>query len=286
MEPEKIIIFDAHEPSIICALSYFLDQGYELKSAPPERIETLWNNPNIWLLNVKYSIFGAKKDFDFFLDFHQDRIISLQDLIDFDENSNLSQEAQVFLKGWKKELSLIDLAHKIGDPKTWGYSKMAARYGKALISSRTLNSHKIHENRMISAAREISNKKENFEIIDLSAKYPQISQATKKALEKIFIKNSDFSIPNREVAYGFLDNLSPLADFYAIKQEALKNFSYLTVIQFRDNNQEFTWLGSKNINIRQLFGINKTGNQQEVLLKGKFKEINKNFRKIISEIII
>lgn len=283
MDTQKIIIFDAHEPSIVCALSYFLDQGYELKSSPPGNIENLWDNPDAWLFNVSHGISGDKKDFDFFLDFHPDKRISLQDLTDFGESPNLSPEAKDLLIGWKEQSNLRALAREIRDVTSWKYSRRAARYGQALVSSRTLNTHKIHENVMVEAAREIINQKQNFEITHLAEQYPSISRATENAMQKIFIQDSNFSIPSREVAYGYLDNISPLADFYAIRQEALRRFPYLAVIQFRENGQEFTWLGSKRLNIAQMFLLNE-GSKNEALIKGKFKKINNYFRETISEI--
>ncbi len=284
MDTNKIIVFNAYEPSIVCPLSYFWNQGYHPYSAPLVDIEVLWDNPDVWLLGVSPGISTKKTDFDIFLDFHQDKIISLQNLVDFKEDRDLNPEAKTLLSGWRQQTRLRALAREIRDQNTWSYSKIAARYGKALTASRTLNNHKNHENLMLGAAREIQNKKNNFEITKLAEQHQQIVETTEKILKKIRIKDSDFSIPNREVAYGYLDNLSPLADLYDIKQEALKRFPYLVVIQFRHYGQEFTWLGSRSLNIRQLLLINEASNNQEVLIKRPFKKINKEFREIISEI--
>ncbi|MDD3285807.1 MAG: hypothetical protein PHG95_04235 [Patescibacteria group bacterium] len=285
---EKIIVFDAHEPSLVCALSYFLEQGYKLEGSPLEEIAILWDNPDAWLFNINIMDSNQETDFYLFEILHPHKHISLQNLIDLGEDKNLNPEANALLRDWKQQRSLMALAREIREKKT--YSDYAIRYMMALTVSRTTKGEKENAEIFIAAARELAYKKKNFEITNLANQYPTVAKATENAIQKIKIQPSAFDIPNRQVAYGYLDNVSPMVDLYAIKKEITNKFPYLAVIQYRKNSEEFTCIVSKELDLQKIFLLDKNEAltkgelTYEALIKGELTKVNKRFREIISEI--
>lgn len=283
---DKIIVYDPRDTSIVCALSHFWSQGYELHAEPfiGKNLCEILNNSNFWLLNTSQNI-ELKTDFDVFMWYSTSRKISLQDLSNINPGKHESPEITEFLKSWRQNRSLMALAREMRDSKTWNYAHKAARLSKALTVSRIINTPQDHIRMMMMVIAELNSEDSSLALDRLSAEYNEITRITTKILEKIKVQDSPFSLPGQAVAYAYLDNLSGYADIENIRKEALKKFPFLVILQFKKNGRGYTWIGSSKVNVRKIFDIQEPGSSNEILYAGDIKLTTKLLRQKIAELV-
>ncbi len=284
---EKVVIFNPGDASIIFALAACLQAGYKI--IPASSMSEIWDNENkpTVLLDI-YQNDPRYPDLDIYLELQAAKIkhvISLHDMY----HKKASQDAGALEIMKYVTPQMITDANNMKDFNRWNQDKLAVRYGQSLKAAkvRSLNDEDeyIYQQAVVYAAYEIFTKKKNYEIDTLAEAYQKMINVTLTAKQKVETNDSPFTIPNRDVAFGYLDHISPWLDLEKVKKDSLILFPYLVVIQYKNNGEDYTWVGSEGLlNVRHFINITGPGSPHQILLKGSHKKVTQHIRQAIAEI--
>lgn len=285
------VIYFPGDDSIIFALAAALEAGYNIH--PAIQMNELWDieSEKIILLNIE-SNETKFVDLGLYLNLQQSRICGTVKLDDLyfaaDENKFNSKEISLIWKILKRNKCYINDAILMQAEYSENTDIRIKRYTSALRASlvKATNTRDMlfYYKTLENIAREIQTKRDNLEI-DILARYNwKMINATNEALERISFDHA-FMIPNRNVAYAYLSNISPWLDMYNLKQQALEKFGYLIILQYRLHNEDYTWIGSQQIDVRQFFDLPRKGDQHEILLIGSHQYISRLIKKRILDLI-
>lgn len=249
----------------------------------------IWDNGNkqIILLDI-YPNDPRYPDLDTYLKMQATKIkfvVGLHDIY----RKNVSQDAGALeLLRYITPQTLID-ANNMKDYNRVNQDKIAVRYGQSLKAARVKATNDedeyIYQQAVVDAAYEIYTKKKNYEIDTLVEAYKKMLNVTLAAKQKVETRDSPFTIPKREVAFGYLDHISPWLDLEKLKKDSLILFPYLVVIQYKYDGEDYTWIGSDQlINVRHFINLAGTGPNHQILLKGSHKQVTQHIRQAIAEI--
>ena len=285
------VIYFPGDDSIIFALAAALEAGYNIH--PVIQMDELWDieSEKIILLNIENNK-SKFVDLELFLNLQKPRICGTTDLQKLyfagSENKFNSREIAMIWKILKRNKCYINDAILMRAEYSENTDIRIQRYASALRASlvKATNTRDMlfYYKTIENIAREIQSKKDNLEI-DILARYSwKMNNITNEALERISFDHM-FMIPNRNVAYAYLSNISPWLDIYSLKQQALKKFGYLIILQYRLHNEDYTWIGSEQIDVRQFFDLPRKGDQHDILLIGGHQYISRLIKKRILDLI-
>jgi len=284
---ETVVIFNPGDSSIIFALAACLQTGYKI--IPASSMAEIWDNGNrqIVLLDI-YPNDPRYQDLDMYLKLQAPKIkfvIGLHDV--YHKNANHDDGVLELLRHVTPQM-LID-ANNMKDFNRTNQDKIAVRYGQSLKAARVKATNDedeyFYQQTIVDAAYEIFTKKKNYDIDTLVEAYKKMLNVTLAAKQKIETKDSPFSIPKREVAFGYLDHISPWLDLEKLKKDSLLLFPYLCVIQYKNNGEDYTWIGSDGLlNVRHFINLDGVGPSHQVLLRGSHKQTTQHIRQAIAEI--
>ncbi len=289
---EKVLLFHPKEKSIPFALAAAIIAGY--KVVPASSMEELWDldadslvlldifpdNPSFVDMNTYSYLQGPRIT----------GVLSLQDVNNVKiQTENKGEGAQEILRRLSREL--IADARDVRHPETWEHNNIARRYGEALEAARIQAEHrrnpKTFSFSLIEAAMEIASQKQSAVITALQNYYNSVVKiVTKKAQNKIELNSDLVTVAGREIASCYLHQIAEGVDLDALKIKTLSISPYLGIIQYRQktpngNTKEYTWLGSREINLRNLLNLKK-GDPHEAILVGPHKTIIRLLRQSFS----
>ncbi|PKM88519.1 hypothetical protein CVU83_01625 [Candidatus Falkowbacteria bacterium HGW-Falkowbacteria-2] len=248
--------------TIVYALAACLKAGFELH--PASNMHELWdiNSRQIVLLDID-SENPAFADFESYREYMRPKIISCLSLADLYESATQKlNNNKVALQIWKQLIDIDDVFKSIVSLKK-GYLKdiTIKRFAYALrsasIKASNTNDQLFYYKTLENIAAEIADLNSNSEIDILAIYCERVNDTTKAAFKRITCNHSIFTIPYREVAYAYLANISPWLDLDELKKMAKEHYPYLSILQYRANDKEYTWIGSKynQLDIRQFFDL-------------------------------
>lgn len=184
------------------------------------------------------------------------------------------------------QLVLAELANKsmlkntedMSHSENWGKNLMAARYGMALSAAKISlkNNDKLSRLELLieRAIVEINSGKQDYEISNYEKNYENCVLALIEAKSKIKTDNSPVKLGREEIAYGYIDNISQWLDITKLQQDIITLHPFLSIIQYRNNNKEYTFVGSGTINVNLIFDIkNNDKSPYSAILQGSHAKI-------------
>ncbi|MCF7860501.1 hypothetical protein K9M09_02675 [Patescibacteria group bacterium] len=273
---KSIFLYQATDPSvvfIIAACKYLKRDVQPLVSMP--KLWELWES---WRQKKDLVFIHSQMDVDIFYDWQSflniatDAIGSYINPRDIQATDSHPETHKVL--DFMAESGLLKDAKDSLRPERWEKNKLAERYGKALSAAKIfLENQKKRDNLLQlfeNAATEILSGKENFEVTKFAESFVRCVKALNEASAKLSVNEKPFIVAGRKVAYAYLDNLSPWLDLEEFKKRSLNTYPFLTILQYREDNKEYTWMGSKGIiNINQIFDI-KSNNPYRALIQGSY----------------
>lgn len=288
---EKVLLFHPKEKSLPFALAAAMMAGY--KVAPASSMEELWDvDANSLVLLDIFPDNPTFTDIDIFSQLQGPRIngiLSLQDVNNVKiQTEHKGEGAQSILRQLSREL--IADARDVRHPETWGHNNIARRYGEAIESARIQAEHRYNPKTfsfaLIEAALEIASQKQSAVITALQNYYNTVVKtATQKAQGKIEF-NRLITVAGQEIASCYLHQIAEGLDLDSLKAKTLNISPYLSIVQYRrktanGNTKDYTWLGSREINLRSLLNLGP-GDPKEAILIGSHKTIIKLLRQSFS----
>jgi hypothetical protein len=271
-EKRKILfLYQPSSPGVAFIIAACKISGLTIK--PMLKMSDLWDAwaeyDEIVLIHTKVdiSIFDA---WELFLDLAISSIPSYMNPLDLQAEDEYPQTQTVL--EIMKQTGLLKNAQDSQNPEKWKGNKIAARYGKALKTAKIFLDNQDNPTALSrlfeDAAIEILYGKENKEITTFEKSISRCNEALKNALNKINLKNYN-------IAYAYLDNLSPWLDLSELQKEIFKLHGFLSILQYRKNNKELTWIGSNGkFNINEIFNIkNNKKSPYAILIEGPHQEV-------------
>jgi hypothetical protein len=306
---KKIIFFHPLTHNIVFVLAAALQAGYKI--LPALSMETLWDSDadEIILLDIHMDNNFHFPDLDIYLEFKNGTIKSTlytEELYaDFIQEKNLDK-----LKFWPPEQNhsgaleiighllannrqMIKDAIAMADENLWLENKTASRYGKALYAAgnkaKNMEDYHIYTEAIIAAAVEISTApKRSLAVEEILNGFARGRDSLAAALEKLSAK-APFEIPGKKgkIGFAYIDTITPWLDIDRLRNEALNRFPYMAVIQYRQNNEDLTWIGSTEINISGIFStpLGSGYNKNRITLIGPANEMIDIIRRVITNTI-
>lgn len=283
---KKIIICNPSDYRILFLLAAAIKAGYQPSYG--RQLESLWEAEEIIFLNIDPKVepekFGLHPDLDIFVQFKAANIKAwLQYPGEFD---SCNDSVQNILKHFPAQTNIDSL--DLNNPNKWERNVYTARYGKALYASKVVCLNKgdmtQHQALLIDVAHSLAEKENNLDIDTMLIQYQRVLVTTEHCFNKISKKQDLINLPGKEIAFGYLDNVSNYLDFSALRKKCLNDYPYLTIIQYRQEGKEYTWLLSRQLNIKKVFQLPKTESDYEILIEYSHKKMLKHLQKLIEGI--
>jgi len=284
---KKIIIYNPYNVSSIFFLAAAKNAGYTLVSTTTP--SALWASgaKEIILCNID------PKSITSSIQYHPDIEIYLSEKI------NLISHIIFFpFDNWEKDNTDIDelmtkiytksMRKKDGDMASdnWQTNLEVSRYVKALKTAmiKGLNSNlAIYEAIYEEVITEIASERTSPLVESFYELYHRAQKITNKAIKSLKI-NFLIRIPGRKIGFTYLDNISEYLDFSRLREAFLEKSPYLTVIQYKDGGEDFTWLLSNNkLEVCQFFRLPKA-KKFETIIKAPHKKVLRHLQQVIAEL--
>jgi hypothetical protein len=273
---EKIIIFNPSDYRILFLLSAAIKADYTPTLA--HELEHLWNAEEIIILNINPNEELAKAnlhpDLDILLHCKSDKIQAWLNFPGELDSKNFS--VQNILKYFSPQMEIDSL--DLGDQKKWPDNPKIARYGKALRAAKVIAINKKnlteYNELLLSNAYSLAEGRSNVSVDTFHVQYKRVLAVTEYCFNKISTKQQLIYLPQREIAFGYLDTVSDYLDFATLREKCLNNYPFLTIIQYRQEGKEYNWfLSKKQLNIRTIFQLPETDNEHEILIEYPHKKM-------------
>jgi len=275
MEKKKngsIFLYQTTDPGIVFIIAACHSLGLEIR--PLTNMSMLWD---LWLQERELVFVHSQMDAgifdaDTFLIIAGYSIGSYIDPLNI-QSSDCHHDTQrvldfLAISGYRKHVQ------DIANPKSWAKNKIAARYGKALGAAKIFMAAKDKQTSLSqlfeNAAMEVLSGKENHNVSMFEQNFEKCETALSNAHAKLKISAKPFNIAKRKIAFAYLSNLSPWLDLERFQEEALSAYPFLVVIQYKKDEEEYTWIASKGkLNVRKIFDIRRDhANQYKALIRG------------------
>ncbi|MDP3837026.1 MAG: hypothetical protein Q8Q67_02915 [bacterium] len=259
---KKTVAYNPSDYTIVYALAACLRAGFNLH--PASNMRELWgiNSSQIILLDIDEHN-PAFVDLNSYQKIISNKVVSKFLLTDLYSNANHILRDNIYAhRIWKHLLDIDDVFENIaslkqGHPKDISIKRYAYALHSASVKANNTDDPLFYYKTLEAIAHEIAGVKSYAEIDLLAIYRERVSETTKTAFGRISCDHKVFSIPYREVAYAYLANVSPWLDLDELKRMTKEYYPYLSILQYRANNREYTWIGSKDnrLDIRQFFDL-------------------------------
>jgi len=261
MERKSVFLYNHNEANNIFILAIAKKLGFQL-----------WSLENLWdLINTNYSpifIISDKTFLDFpdlltYLGMPGDKIggyINVNNIQSNDPNPDIN-----LILIYLNRDHMLKNTEDINCIANWERNPLAARYGKALTMARIFikNQNKpspwkeLKWREIINEAiTEINEAKQSYDISRYADRYDNYLANLNEAKAKISTKKPPIRLGNKPIAYGYLDNISPWLDLDKLKRDLLVLYPFIVIIQYRQDDNEYTWIASdKILNVNLIFNI-------------------------------
>lgn len=283
---KKIIIYNAFDYSAVFFLAAAKKAGYlPLSACSPSK---LWANgaEEIILCNINPTKITSS------VQYHPDVELYLIDKIRIISGLLFSP----FTEWDKRKSSLNELmAHYTPSmrqndqdirSKNWNHNEEAQRYAKALKAAMVKGSNSSwdeYESVLQAAINEIADGCPSPLVGNFYFHYARVMQTTENAIARLEV-NTLLKIPKRQIAFAYLDNISDYLDFSHLRRYCLKTYPYLSIIQYRQYGQEYTWfMSNKKLEVCQFFRL-PPGNKYEALISAPHKTVLHHLQEVIAEL--
>lgn len=266
----KIIICNPSDYRILFLLSAAIKAGYTPTYG--NKIEPLWEAEEIIFLNIDPKVepekLGLHPDLDILIQY---KVANIKAWLQYPgELDSSNYFVRNILKYFNPQRNIDSL--DLNNPDKWERNVYAARYGKALYASKVVCLNKgdmtQHQALLIDVAHSLARKERNRDIDTLLIQYQRIIQTTEDYFQKISSKQNTLSLPGKEIAFGYLDQVSNYLDFSSLRKKCLSNYPFLTIIQYRQEGKEYTWfLSQKQLNVKIIFQLPSIESNYEVLIE-------------------
>lgn len=251
---KKTVAYFPGDYTIVYALAACLRAGFNLH--PAANMQDLWgiNTPHIILLDIDNAN-PAFTDLNTYQELMSTKILGRILLADLRSGNQVLHDNFYTRRIWKHAFDIDDFFESITSSKT--DSRHARALHAASVKARNTGDPEFYTKTLETIAHEIAGFTKFTEIDLLAIFCERVSETTKATFERISCDHKVFDIPNREVAYAYLANISPWLDLDEIKRMAKERYPYLCILQYRANDQEYTWLATSGsrLNIRQFFDL-------------------------------
>jgi hypothetical protein len=274
---KSIFLYDPNELNAIFILAAIKKLGFKIW--PINTMQSLWT----WLIDGYYPVFIiSEKNRQNFPDLKTYLWLSKAKIGGFIDPCNIQKkdvnpDIQLVLTKLKKN-SMLKNTEDISHPERWEKNPTAFRYGKALRAGKIFLKNKHKPERLIKtideAITEINEGKQSYSISLYEENYDYCLYILTEVKTKINTNNSPIKFGNKPIAYGYLDNISPWLDLEKLQKDLVILYPFMTIIQYRLDNKEYTWVGSATINVNLIFSIkNNDKNPHGATLKGPHDKI-------------
>lgn len=274
------VLYDISEDNIIFALAACLREGYQI--TPIFSTADLWDHgENLILLNILEHTSADIQLFRAMKKLHIKGEIDTRDLNNIYFKTTYQNHAEILkiVKFMNLPINLMT-AQNLGDKAAWTSDQYAGRYGPALKAARVkalnTNDQKFLQTTIFFIAKEIYTHQKDRDIDNLVDWYQKTKKTTAEAWKKIKINTTLFNFP--DIAFAYLDEISPWLDLEAIKKDALASFKVLTVLQYRQDKQEYTWIGSQLPAAQDIFFLKNKGDYFETTITAPHSEVIRNIQ--------
>jgi hypothetical protein len=284
---KKIIIFNPSDQRIIFLLAAAIKAGY----TPTDgyKLEPLWEAEEIIFLNIDPNTglikLGANPDFDIFIDFKLNNIKAWLNFPGELDSSNPS--VQNILKHFSLQMEINSL--ELNNPMKLLEKPDLARYSQALYAAKVVSVNTKNMRRyydlFINMAHSLAKEQNSLNVDSFQMQYQRVLDSTENCFRRITINQTLIHLPPKEIAFGYLDNVSNYLDFSALRERCLNDYPFLTIIQYRQRGIEYNWLMSKGqLNIQRVFELPKNENNYELLITYPHKKMLLHLKKAIEGI--
>ena len=282
----KIIIYNAFDYSAVFFLAAAKKAGYiPLSACSPSK---LWasESENIILCNINPTKIA------FSIQYHPDVELYLIEKIkmikalffppftEWDKKKSYLNELMAY---YTPTMRKNDQDIRSGN---WDHNDQAERYAKALKTAMVKgsnNSWDEYESVLQAAITEIANGQTSQLVNNFYYNYTRVAKASQNAIMR-FKTNKILKIPQRQIAFAYLDNVSDYLDFSYLRRHCLKTYPYLSIIQYRQYGKEYTWLiSNKKLEVCQFFKL-PPGNKYEALIEASHQAVLNHLQEVIAEL--
>lgn len=263
----SIILYDPNEINAIFILAAIKKLGFEI-----------WSMERVWELFItNYSpIFVVPENLLKFPDLETYLWVSGGGVIDINniKKTDPNPDIQLVLNTLRKN-SVLNNTRDIKYQERWERNSMASRYGKALKAAKIFLNNKGRSGEMAGiiseAITEINEGKQSYNISMYEDNYNRCTSLLTQTKAKISY-NCPVKLGNKQISYAYLDKISPWLDLEKLQKDLVILYPFITILQYRSNNREYTWIGSNHVNVSLIFNV-KNKNPHSIILRGSHKKI-------------
>jgi len=291
---KKTIIFDPSDQRILFLLVAAIKAGYSPNY--PQRLQHLWEAEEIILLNIdpneELVKLRAHPDFDTFISF---KLANIKAFIHFPEKPEQKKffdrdnpSVQNILKYFSPQMEIDSL--DLIDKKRWAEKPVIARLGQALRAAKVLSVNRDdmteYQELLINTAKKLANGKKTITIDTFQIQYQRIIDTTEYCFKKVSPEQKLIALPNKEISFGYLDNVSYYLDFSLLREKCLNSYPFLTIIQYRQREREYNWFLSRGqLNLQKVLQLPTSDNKHELLIEYSHSLMRLHLQKAVEGII-